>query len=138
MLASTILFVYGCGEPGTMEEDIRPEDPINDNDGHPAEIEEWIENSRETFGGQTRLYNDELYILVTYGEKPTGGFDVEIAAVVEQEEKLVVTANFSEPGEDKVVTQALTYPYDLVVVEETDLPIEFVATGDETEIPVIE
>jgi len=137
MLAAVLLFAYGCGEPGTMEEDIKPDDPINDREW-PAEIEEWIENSRETFGGQTRIYEDKLYILVTYGERPTGGYTVEITDIADEGDKLVVTAHFTEPGEDEMVTQALTYPYDLAQVDETDLTVEFVATGDVIEIPVVE
>jgi len=38
----------------------------------PAEIRRWVENSRDEFGGQSRLYDGKLYLLVTYGEKRTG------------------------------------------------------------------
>jgi len=37
-----------------------------------------------------------------------------------------------------MVTQAITYPYDLAVVEETDVEVEFEATGDEGTVPVLE
>ncbi len=42
----------------------------------PTEIKNWIENSKKIFLGQAYEYEDKLYILVTYGEKPTGGYTV--------------------------------------------------------------
>ena len=84
------------------------------------------------------VYEEILYILVTYGEKPTGGFEVEITGIAEEEDKIVVTVEFTEPGKDDMVTQALTYPYDLAMMDDPGLPVKFVATGAETEVPVLE
>ena len=79
-----------------------------------------------------------LYLLVTYGEQPTGGYTVEITAIVEEEDRVVVTAHFTEPGEDDVVIQVITYPYALAVIEDPGKPVEFIATGAETEVPLRE
>ncbi|MGM0651916.1 MAG: protease complex subunit PrcB family protein [Bacillota bacterium] len=140
LLPLMFLLVMGCGEKV-------PAEPVNGQEGNgeevevvspdqlPAEIEEWIEDSRQDFAGQIYELEGVLYILVTYGEKPTGGYDVEITEIVLQDEKVVVTAEFIEPAEDEMVTQALTYPYDLAMIEDPGLPVEFIATGAETEIP---
>src|SRR5690554_4614822 len=43
------------------------------------ELYNWVEESRDTFLAQDRVLGDVQYILVTYGEKPSGGYDVSIA-----------------------------------------------------------
>lgn len=136
LLALLFLVAAGCGQEQL------PAEPDNDEgveivlpDQLPAEVEEWIEDSRQELAGQTYELEGVLYLLVTYGERPTGGYDVEITDIAMQDDKVVVTAEFTEPAEDEMVTQALTYPYDLAMIEDPDLPVEFVATGAETEIP---
>ncbi len=103
----------------------------------PASIEEWVDYSREIMCAQAREYDDALYLLVTYGEQPTGGYGVEITDVQKQPDWLEVTVHFTEPEEGEPVTQALTYPYDLKKVEPTDLPVEFVAEGDTSVVPTL-
>lgn len=131
ILTTVMLFALACSGADEPEEVTLP-------DELPAEVQAWIGAAANDFGGQTFVYKEILYLLVTYGEKPTGGYSVEITDIKENEGKLVVTADFTEPGEDEMVTQALTYPYDLAMLEDPGLPVEFVATGAETEIPVIE
>ena len=67
--------------------------------------------------------NGEIFVVVTRGEKPTGGYTVEIDKIekVKDEEdkfKLVVYAKFTDPKPGDVVTEAITYPY---IVTKTDL-----------------
>ncbi len=136
LLALLFLVAAGCGQeqlPAEPDSDEGVEIVLPDQ--LPAEVEEWIEDSRQELAGQTYELEGVLYLLVTYGERPTGGYDVEITDIAIQDDKVVVTAEFTEPAEDEMVTQALTYPYDLAMIEDPDLPVEFVATGAETEIP---
>lgn len=137
-LVATLLFIAACGEPADPNDQVVPDEPdeITLPDALPEEVQEWIDGAREEFAAQTMEYEDVLYLLVTYGEKPTGGYDVEITSIVEEADKLVVTVDFTEPGEDDIVTQALTYPYDLAMLDDPGLPVEFVATGAETEVPL--
>lgn len=103
----------------------------------PEDIQAWIESSKQYLQGQTKSVNGKLYILVTYGEKPTGGYTVEITDTEVKEDELLVTAEFTEPGPDEIVTQALTYPYDLVVIDDPGLLVKFIATGAESDIPML-
>ncbi len=84
-----------------------------------------------------RTIDDITYILVTYGEKPTGGYDVDIQQVQESDEEIIVTIAFTQPEEDEPVTTALTYPYDLFAMNATDKPIVYEAIGDEQYIPTL-
>ncbi len=133
-----ILALSGCGEPGEPVNHMGPdeEDEVTLPDELPQEVQAWIEAAKNDFAAQTMEYEGILYLLVTYGEKPTGGYDVEITEIVEAEDKLLVTVKFTEPGEDEMVTQALTYPYDLAMLDDPQLPVEFNATGAETDVPV--
>ncbi len=129
---SLLLLLVGCAEersdtdlPGAIDVTV------------PPAIEAWIENSLTTFIGQSYLYEDRLYILVTYGLKPTGGYAVEITDVEITDDRVIVRATFKVPGEDEMVTEALTYPYDLAVIDNPGLPVEFVAEGAESYLPTL-
>ncbi len=143
MLASAFFVLTGCEEP---VDPLEPDDPeevtgpeeIELPDHLPAEVELWIEQSIERFAAKTLEHEGVLYLLVTYGEKPTAGYAVEITEIKEDDDKVIVTAHFTEPGEDEMVAQVITYPFDLAMIDDPGLPVEFVATGDETEIPLQE
>lgn len=48
------------------------------------------------------------------GEKPTGGYSIKVTSVEDIEGITKITAAETEPGENVLVTQALTYPVSLV------------------------
>lgn len=71
--------------------------------------------------------NGEIFVVVTRGEKPTGGYSVDIDKIekVKDEEdkyKLVVYAKFTDPKPGDVVTEAITYPYIVAKTDLDDLP----------------
>lgn len=98
----------------------------------PSEITTWIEFSKEVPLVQEREWNGKRYVLITEGMKPTGGYFVVVKDVIQQQDQLVVRIKSTAPEAEDFVTQALTYPYDLIVLENTDLPLLFVDVNDET------
>ncbi len=127
-----LFFAFGC-DGDTAGPNI-PEDTERE---LPPAISAWLEESLPLFMGQSYSYEGKLYILVTYGEKPTGGYSVKITDVKINENRVTVRADFREPGEEEIVTEALTYPFDLVVIEDPGLPVEFIAKGTETYLPTL-
>ncbi len=105
----------------------------HDVDELPGEVKEWLENSRENFKGQTYQYNNMLYILVTYGRCPTTGYAVQIKEINKCNTRVIVNAHFTI---DSPASTIITYPYDLVILQDPDLPVIFKATGAEKEVPV--
>ena len=103
----------------------------------PAAIEDWVDYSSTLWLGQEKSYEGTLYILVTYGEQPTGGYEVDIQKVAEYEDKIVVTVRFIEPEEGEPVSLALTYPYDLYAIEDTDKPVTYEAVGAQEYVPTL-
>lgn len=66
--------------------------------------------------------DDEIYVVVTRGEKNTGGYSVTIDKIVKEETddkfNLTVYAIYTDPKPDEIVPQVITYP---CVVAKTNL-----------------
>lgn len=61
------------------------------------------------------------YLAIFWGEKPTGGYSLEIRSVRAAGDRVKVHLSLKEPPEDAMVTQILTYPYAVAVVRNEDL-----------------
>lgn len=68
------------------------------------------------------VVEDRIYVLVTRGEKPTSGFEVDIHRMKLEEKdgksNLIVYADFKDPEKGNALAQVITYP---LKVAETDL-----------------
>ncbi len=53
-------------------------------------------------------------VAVFAGQKPTGGYSVEIISVETTNSQLVITVKYRQPGAGDIVTQALTDPYHII------------------------
>jgi hypothetical protein len=90
-------------------------------------IDEWTAFWRqvETPAPQALDPAKEMAVVVSMGEKRTGGYSVEIASVETSGGNLVVTYRESSPDPAMMVTQALTYPWAAAVVARSTLPVVF-------------
>lgn len=70
--------------------------------------------------------DDSVYIIVTRGEKRTGGYSVSIEKIEKVETdgyfNLVVYAKYKDPNPDQIVPQVITYPYTIVKTDLEELP----------------
>jgi hypothetical protein len=70
--------------------------------------------------------NDEIYVVVTRGEKNTAGYEVEIDKLtltdVNGEKVLTVYAEYTDPKPGDVTAQILTYPFTVVKTDMEELP----------------
>lgn len=70
--------------------------------------------------------DNEIYVIVTRGEKLTAGYDVDIEKLEivkeDDETRLVVHAIFKDPNPDDIVTQSMTHPYVVAKTELEELP----------------
>ncbi len=71
-------------------------------------------------------FASEMVIAVFMGEKSSGGYDVEIVEILETEDTLEVTISETEPGDDDMVTMALTYPEHIISLENIDKEVNFI------------
>ena len=68
---------------------------------------------------------DYLYIVVGYGEQPSGGFSISVDELFLGEEAVYIHTNLIGPSEKDLVTTAYTYPYVVVKTEYLDKIVEF-------------
>lgn len=71
--------------------------------------------------------NDEIYVLVTRGEKQTGGYTVNVDKIImEQKTKddfdLIVYAKFKDPDPNDIVAQGFSYPFAIVKTNLNRMP----------------
>jgi len=64
-------------------------------------------------------------VAVFMGQKPTGGYGIEITKVEENEKNIVVTVKQTSPLEGSMVTEVLTSPAHIVKIKKTDKEIIF-------------
>lgn len=68
---------------------------------------------------------EKMVIGVGIGDKASGGYSVEIQDITVEDNKLSVNYVERQPGTECGTTTVITQPYHLVVVERSNLPIEF-------------
>lgn len=80
-----------------------------------AEEESSIEFIKSLRGfGLIREDEDYNYVYIGSGEKNTGGYDIFVSDMVEASGQVYITVGETIPSKDDMVTQALTYPYQIV------------------------
>lgn len=68
----------------------------------------------------------KIYVIVTRGEKPTAGYEVEIEKMTletkEDKSNLIVYASFADPEQPENMAQVVTYPAAVAKADLTGLP----------------
>lgn len=78
--------------------------------------------NRKTQGIYSLMDENYIYVLVSAGEKPTGGYSLVIDSITQVVPKTAyIHATLNSPGEGSVVTQVLTYPIVMVKFEKGDI-----------------
>jgi hypothetical protein len=67
----------------------------------------------------------QMVIAIYAGEQPTGGYSVELKSLDMKDKKLIVSWKLNRPGPDDIVTQAITYPEVLLLVDRFEGEVVF-------------
>lgn len=105
-----------------------------------AEFAQWYSDSYQTEGVESFKTEEAMYILLSAGEKSTGGYSIENVAVSGSQDSIQVTADLHVPASGSPVTQAITYPNILLklALDERDLEFEgFTEIADPAEQEVL-
>lgn len=94
-----------------------------------AEIADWYEEFMQIKGIHRLDRGGFTYILVSDGEKTSGGYVLDIEAVSADAETLKVEAVLTSPGPDDMTITVITYPAALIRIEEDPRAVELV-TGE--------
>jgi len=84
---------------------------------------DWVEKNYKT-SGIHYMRDDEnvLYALVCAGERNTGGYSVSIGNIVSKKpDEAFIYAYVNSPDPDAMVTQAITYPYAMVKINDANI-----------------
>lgn len=72
------------------------------------------------------MVDDDVYVIVTRGEKPTSGYQVSVDRIALEEKKgksnLIVYADFKDPEKKTAISQIITYPVQVVKTDLNKLP----------------
>ncbi len=83
----------------------------------------------QAFGQNAELpavnLDEEMLLAVFAGQQNTGGYSIAVDKIIEKEGALNVVVTQTSPGENCMVTQALTSPYEVVKLEHTEKDVEF-------------
>ncbi len=73
-------------------------------------------NSMALTGGYYYWLDDEGYytVFIGLGQRPTAGYGIKVLSVEDNEGKTNITVEETEPGEDEMVAQVITYPYTVI------------------------
>jgi hypothetical protein len=71
-------------------------------------------------------FSKDMVIAVTLGRKTSGGYSIQISKVEAVGDRLKVSVVRTAPAPGAMTTQALTAPFHMVVVPQSDLKPEFV------------
>lgn len=93
----------------------------------PREIEaEILPEYRDLERALACKVGDEIYVIVTRGEKPTAGYEVEIEKITleskDDKSNLIVHANFADPADAENMAQVTSYPAAVVKADISGLP----------------
>lgn len=76
----------------------------------PASLSAWSTSTVQVPGGVAQFVDSTLYVMVTAGQRNSGGYRVEIRSIEVRENTVFVKAVLQSPRPGQMVTQAITYP----------------------------
>lgn len=83
------------------------------------EMKSWYQENYKSKGVYDNVSDDgQRYILLSAGEKETGGYSVDILSIIGEEDEIKISGKVNVPDDDQMVTQARTYPYSMVKIED--------------------
>lgn len=93
-------------------------------DSVPQPVAQWAASLQGQQGLHRMHHGDKTWIMVAWGPKPTGGYTVDVENVHRTATGVILlSVDLRAPAPGEPVTQAITYPYDLVAIEMTSDPM---------------
>ena len=122
------LLLVGCTSKSSKPDKVKELDfTVVEDADVPDKLMETINEKKNepfkiTFSDEGEEY---LYIIVGYGEKPTGGYSISVDEFYLAENVIYIDTNLIGPSEEEFVSNAVTYPYVVIKTEFTDKRVLF-------------
>ncbi len=113
--------LYGCSAATEKEKIQDLEFTIISEENIPKELKDIIEEKKQGEFKLTYANDQDLYIVVGYGEQPTGGYSIEVPELYLAKENIIIDTNLIGPEGDAIVQTS--YPYVVVKTEWREEPV---------------
>ena len=120
IIAIVLLTISLVGCQSSPEEDALSYEIVTIGDIDNDDVIKWYDTYYSESGTHqvvTEDLSDYTFLLISAGEKPTGGYSIVLKSNLLEGEKYLFTAELTAPKPDQVVTEALTYPNLLIKVK---------------------
>ncbi len=118
------LCLTGCTKQEDTEEKVRDLDfTVVEERELPQTLREIIMQKKEDPFKLSYSDGGYMYLVVGYGEQPTGGYSIEVPSLYLTETMVVMDANLIGPQGDAI--EKKSYPYIAIKTELIDLPVMF-------------
>lgn len=91
----------------------------------PEELAQIIDGQKNSEFQMSSAIDGYTYIIVGYGEQPTGGYSIRVDEVSETDTYIDVKTTLMGPSAGEAVNKLATYPYIVLKIEYTDKNIVF-------------
>lgn len=135
---SLLLFIFSCGKEnggktikfdtiskGISSQQVEKEDFVIKDTESFNQLLAKISNSNSDIANKDIDFSKEMVVGVFLGEKPTGGYSVEITDVSIQKDYIEFLIKINEPDSGEIVTEAITSPYRIIKLKRFDMEFVF-------------
>ena len=98
---------------------------ILDEDEVPEKLQQRIDQEKQKPFQLSFSDNKKVYIAIGYGEQSTGGYSIKVHGIEQQPDYIHVTTELIPPKKGETVTKVMTYPYIVIQMKDSQLPIKF-------------
>lgn len=124
------LIISGCGgggnaaqKPLASEFNYEEVDATTDEFKQNRELNKWYLENYQAKGKYKINSQGRTYILISAGQKSTGGYNMEILDITANDSFITITTEVREPESDQFTTMAITYPHVLIAIPEDNRSI---------------
>ena len=128
LLASICFMVMlmGCGNMNDRTQKIADlEYTVLSPDEYPKELLETLEEKKAEPFRMTYADEGYLYICIGYGMQPTGGYSIVVDELYETANGIYVETTLTGPGPEEEISQAASYPFIVLKLEDKGKSVIF-------------
>jgi len=89
------------------------------------ELSQWFDQNYKTAGMDSFSLGADKFVMISAGEKLTGGYYFEQVSTWEKQAEIEIGAKLYAPNKDAVVTQVVNYPYVLIRIQNDGKQLTF-------------
>lgn len=119
-------FLSGCSLAGNKYEKTADVDfTVVSYEQLPSEIKNVIEEKKTEEFHVVFTAGENMYIAIGYGAQESSGYSISVKDLYLSNSAIVVDTNLIGPSKGEIINEETTYPYIVIMLENTDYPVIF-------------